>query len=355
MTSGKSTVEEKAKVLYEFVQSKTRYVSIQKGIGGQQPFPATMVDQVGYGDCKALSNYMVSLLKVAGIKGYYTLVYADDDNEDFPTDFVTDNFNHIIVSVPNGQDTLWLECTSQQIPFGYLGEMTADRKALMITEKGGALVNTQRYPADVNTQVRTADVKLEMTGDAKAKVKTTYAGLQFSGHFLSSSSDDQKKWLRNTISIPTFDLNNYNIAVTKARIPSAVVNVDLTLARFASVSGKRIFITPNLMNRSKFIPEENRKRKNAIVLSEGWVDYDTIRYQLPEGIYPEYLPEPVTIKSKFGQYEAKFEMRENELIYTRMMRKNKGEYPAESYQELTDFYKGVSKADNTRVVFLNKT
>lgn len=356
LIANKSTVEEKAKVLYEYVQGKTRYVSIQKGIGGQQPFPATMVDQVGYGDCKALSNYMVSLLKVAGIKGYYTLVYADDHNQDFPTDFVADNFNHIIVSVPNDKDTIWLECTSQSIPFGYLGEFTADRKALMITENGGALVNTMRYPAEMNTQTRTADVKLEMSGDAKAKVKTTYAGLQFDrGNFLGATPDDQKKWLRNTISIPAFDLNNYNIAVTKARVPSAMVNVDLALPRFASVSGKRIFITPNLMNRSKYIPEKTEKRRNAIVLSEGWVDYDTIRYQLPEGIYPEFLPEPVVIKSKFGQYEAKFEMRENELVYTRMMRRNKGEYPAEAYQELTDFFKSVNKADNMKLVFLNKT
>jgi transglutaminase-like putative cysteine protease len=356
LISGKTTVEEKAKVLYEFVQGRTRYVSIQKGIGGSQPFPATMVDEVGYGDCKALSNYMVSLLKTAGINGYYTQVFAGDNNIDFPTDFVADNFNHIIVSIPNGKDTLWLECTNQQMPFGYLGEFTADRKALMITENGGALVNTQRYPEHINTQTRTADVKIEMTGDAKAKVTTTYAGLQFdNGNFLGATADDQKRWLRNSIAIPAFDLNKYDITVTKAKIPTAVVNVDLTMTRFASVSGKRLFITPNLMNRSKFIPEKTEKRRNAIVLASGWIDYDTIRYQLPEGIYPEFLPEPVTIKSKFGQYDAKFEMRENELIYVRVMRKNKGEYPAESYQELIDFYKNINKADNTKLVFLNKT
>ena len=76
LVSGITSQEQKAKVLYEFMQNRTRYVSIQRGIGGFQPFDAKSVDQLGYGDCKALSNYMVALLKEAGIKGYYTQVYG---------------------------------------------------------------------------------------------------------------------------------------------------------------------------------------------------------------------------------------------------------------------------------------
>ena len=33
----------------------------------------------------------------------------------------------------------------------------------------------------------------------------------------------------------------------------------------------------------------------------------------------------------------------------------KGEFPPESYNELIDFYKNINKADNTKIVFLNKT
>jgi len=359
LTKNQPNTEQKVKALYEYLQGRTRYVSIQLGIGGLQPFEASLVDQVGYGDCKALSNYMVAMLHEAGIKGYYTTIKAGDFEYDLMLDFPSHQSNHVVVSVPNGADTLWLECTSQTDPFGYSGTFTGDRKAFMVTESGGIWVNTPQYPAYQNVQSRFAEVYVKITGEATAKVNTTYSGLQYENdglnYILNDQYDLQKKWVLKTTDIPSFDVTSFKFENRKDKIPSAVVSLDLNLKRLATVSGKRLMLTPNLMNRNSFIPEKIENRKTEIVRNLGYSDYDTIRYHIPEEIYPEFLPEPVKLTSRFGDYEASYKIDQGLIVYTRKMIVNKGRYPAESYQEFIDFYKGVSKADNSKLVFLNKT
>ncbi len=359
LTVNLKTTEEKTKVLYQYLQDKTRYVSIQLGIGGFQPFEASVVDQTGYGDCKALSNYMVSMLDAVGIKSHYVLIKAGEDASDMNVDFSSSQFNHAIVAVPNQGDTLWLECTSQTNPFGYMGSFTGDRKALLITSDGAKVVNTIRYSAEQNKQSRIADVFVQSTGDATATIRTTYAGLQYENGrldaFLNNQYDEQKKWIQKNTSIPNFDITAFKMLNNKEKIPSAIVNVDLSLRRFASVSGKRIFLTPNLMNRSTYIPEKLENRKTSVVIRTGYTDIDTIRYHLPEGIYPEFMPEPVKLKSRFGTYEASFVLDQDNLVYIRKIIMNKGEFPPESYNELIEFYRGLNKADNMKMVFLSKT
>lgn len=359
LTKDLKTTEEKTQALYAYLQGKTRYVSIQLGIGGLQPFNAITVDQTGYGDCKALSNYMVALLKEAGVKGYYATIMAGDNAPDVTVDFPGHQANHAIVAVPNNKDTLWLECTNQTVPFAYLGRFTGDRKALLITESGGKLVHTTRYPINQNLQTRSAVVDVTRNGDAKAKVKTTYSGLQYENggldFILNNQYDEQKKWIQKNTSIPNFDVISFTMTNKKDKIPTAIVNAELDLRRFATVSGKRIFLSPNLMNRSTVVPEKLENRRSKVVLKLGYVDIDTIRYKLPEGIYPEFMPSPVKFDSRFGEYEATFTLDQDNLIYIRRLKINKGEFPPESYNELVEFYRNLNKADNTKMVFLSKT
>ena len=132
---------EKAKLIYKYMQDKTRYISIQIGIGGWKPMPAKEVDALGYGDCKALTNYTSSLLQTVGINSYYTVIWADE-KKDIDSEIPVMQGNHAILMVPFAKDTVWLECTNQKVPFGHFGEFTDDRNALVMTEEGGKIIRT---------------------------------------------------------------------------------------------------------------------------------------------------------------------------------------------------------------------
>lgn len=359
LTDGLSTPEEKIKAIYEYMQNKTRYVSIQLGIGGFQPFEASVVDETGYGDCKALSNYMVSMLELVGIKSNYVLIMAGENAAPMNTGFTRSQFNHAVVCVPMARDTVWLECTSQTNPYGYMGRFTGNRKALAITDGGASVVSTPVYNEFTNTQSRTASVALSVDGNAIAHVVTTYSGQQYENDYLHTvlgdQYDKQKEWVQDNTDIPSFDIKSFAMENVKEKIPSAIVSLDLILNRNASVSGKRMFLTPNLMNRSTYIPEKVETRKTNVIRRMGYTDYDTIRYQVPESIYPEFLPKAIHLESRFGTYDASFTLDEKGLTYIRKIVIKQGEQPASSYNELIDFYKSISKADQTKIVFLTKT
>jgi hypothetical protein len=359
LTAGK-TDREKVKILYKYLQNKTRYVSIQLGIGGWQPFSAETVDQVGYGDCKALSNYMVALLNEIGIKGYYTKVHAGDDgDEDVITDFPSPQSNHIIVAVPMESDTVWLECTSQLQPFNFLGTFTGNRYALMVTDEGGKLVRTPSYKKEKNIQATKAIISLDKTGKAAADVTIEYSGMMYDyksvGAISKLGSDRQKRWLEKAIQIPAFDLTSFSMKSVEETNPVAQVKCNLFLPNCAVVQGKRIFLQPNLMNKINTVPEKLENRKTDIVVKLPFVEVDTIVYSVPEEIYPEYVPQAVKITSPFGEYEASYRVEPGKLIYTRRFTCNSGTFPKEKYNEFVNFYRMVNQADFTKLVFLNKT
>ena len=102
ITSRTQDPRERAKLIYEYVQSRTRYVSIQEGIGGYRPADATAVATNGFGDCKALVNYTKALLKAAGINSYYTSVKSGED-KNIRRNFVANQFDHIILMCPYGK------------------------------------------------------------------------------------------------------------------------------------------------------------------------------------------------------------------------------------------------------------
>lgn len=354
LTKNCTSDTEKVKILYEYMQSKTRYVGIQLGIGGWQTFPAEMVSEKGYGDCKALSNYMKSLLKVVHIPSNYTLVKAGASNSLQHTDFVHSYFNHAIIRVPLPQDTIWLECTSQKMPFGYLGTFTDDRDVLCVKEDGGELCHTPVYTMEQNQQVQTGTFTLQTNGNASAQISTVFSGIQYENIELlyhRSAIEEQKKFLyEEHINLPDFTINDYDLQENKTRIPSSILSLDLDVRNYASQTGDRLFIPLNLINRITNIPAKLQKRLTDIRYTRSMEDRDSICFILPESYQIESIPEEKIIESDFGYYQSKVEVVENKVYYTRIFRKNKNTFKASRYEEFRNFRKELAKADKVSLV-----
>jgi len=90
------STNEKVKKIYQYMQSKTRYIFVALGIGGWQPMMPDKVEKKGYGDCKGLTNYMKTLLDEAGIPSYYAIINSNSSPVSFDVDFPKMAGNHVI-------------------------------------------------------------------------------------------------------------------------------------------------------------------------------------------------------------------------------------------------------------------
>ncbi|MEP1034876.1 DUF3857 domain-containing protein [Ekhidna sp.] len=357
LTSGMSD-SEKIKTIYEYVQENTRYVSLQLGIGGFQPFPAKFVDEEGYGDCKALSFYTQSLLRSVGVTSHYTWVSAGNNPPSVDPDFPNDTFNHIILCVPNKGDTIWLECTSQIMPFGFLGDFTSDRDVFVVTENGGQIVRTPSYDLNDNFQQINSEVELFEDGNAKIKSNVTYSGLRYDALLgvLNSGKENQEKWLERNIKISSFILEEFSFQNNKNKMPQANLETYMVARNLTSKSGTRFFLQPNLMNKNTFIPNKDSDRRRNININYEVSETDSIFYTLPENHAVEAFFEPVEIRSQFGTYKAELsQLEDGRILYYRSFTQNKGQYEPSNYQEFTDFHKRIVRADKKRISFKKKT
>lgn len=343
----------KAKLVYDFVQKKSRYVSIQVGIGGWKPMLATDVDRLGYGDCKALTNYTKALLEVVDVPSYNTVLYGDSYKTNIESDFVSMQGNHMILSIPNGNHYTWLECTSQVDPFGYQGTFTDDRDVLVIKPEGGEIVRTKVYADSGNTQKDKGTYTIDENGNFSGSVVIVSEGSQYASkvqkeHLPPTEKEAHYKdyWDNiNNLKLGkiTFTNNKENVQFTET--------VQLSALNYATISGNKMIFVVDAFNQSSGNVKRIRNRKNPFQIQRGYADTDEIEINLPTGYVIEFLPSNYELKGKFGEYKTEIvKITANKLTYKRSMFLNKGKYTNKEYDDYRLFMEQVARNDNAKII-----
>ena len=349
---------EKAKIVYEYVQSKTRYISIQLGIGGWKPMLAKDVDRLGYGDCKALTNYTRALLKAVDVPSYYTVVYGDTDKRNILEDFVSMQGNHVILAVPDKDNNIvWLECTNQSLPFGCQGNFTDDRVALLIKPDGGEIVRTHNYDAKVNAQISKGNYSISSEGGIIGDIEIISKGIQYHNKYYieSKSIDDLDKFYKSSFrNINNLKINNVSVENNK-QDREFKEHINIEAQGYCNKSGDKLMFVINAFNQSSLVPQRYRNRMLPFEISRGFYDVDEIIITLPEGFSIEAKPDDIIITDTFGEYKVEYIVQEpDKILYKRSLLINKGLYNNDEYEKYRSFREKISRNDNAKIILFKK-
>lgn len=343
------------KLIYKYVQDKTRYISIQLGIGGWKPMLAKDVDRLGYGDCKALSNYTRALLSVAGVPSYYTVIYGDTQKRDLHEDFVSMQGNHVILGVPIENKMYWLECTSQINPFGFQGDFTDNRLALIVKPDGGEIVRTHEYVTDENTQISKGNFTIDEKGGLVGNLTIKSKGTQYDNKYMNEgkSLDDLSKFYKGYFShINNLKLKKVNLSNNKEDVEFSEELV-IEASEYANSTAGRLMFSLNAYNPLVQVPSRYRTRNNPFEIARGFSDYDEITIDLPKGYSIDAKPANFEIKDAFGYYKTEYVVvNENQLLYKRTFTTNAGYYDKKEYDNFRKFREQIAKNDNAKIVLV---
>jgi hypothetical protein len=343
----------KARLIYNFVQQKVRYISIQVGIGGWKPMLAADVDRLGYGDCKALTNYTKALLEVVNVPSYYTILYGDRKKINIQSDFVSMQGNHVILSIPNGDNYTWLECTSQDDPFGYQGTFTDDREVLVIKPEGGEILRTKIYDDNGNTQISKGTYTLSANGDFSGKITIVSEGSQYSQKAAVENRQPMEKeayYKEYWGNINNLKLNKIAFSNEKDKIRVSE-NIEISAVNYGAISGNKLIFILNAFNKTNASVKRMRNRKNPLEIQRGFLDKDEIDIMLPAGFTTEFLPDVYEVNSKFGNYKTEIIIKDAaNLVYKRTLFIKKGLYLKTEYEEYRLFIEQISKNDNAKII-----
>lgn len=348
----KST-KEKVRLIYNYVQENTRYISVQLGIGGLRPYPAEHVDRIGYGDCKGLSNYTKALLNTQGIESFYAIVWAGDSPRNIDKEFTSIQGNHVILNVPLEEEEIWLECTSQTLPFNFLGDFTDNRDVFLLRKDGGEFKRTPNYSSLENKIITSSLLSIDQKGTLTAELDMKSSGLQYDRRFLLSQFDSNEKersykrywdYIDNIhLELIEFSNNREDIVFTE--------KLKLEARAYAIKMKNKLVIPLNTFHRITSIPDIIDNRINPIVIKRGFFYQDKYTFNLPIEYEIESIPEEINFTTPFGSYRTSVEkVSDFQVIFNRVFQLNENTFEAEMYNDFRNFMRNVKKADNQKII-----
>lgn len=352
LTKNSINTIDKIKILYHYLQDETRYINISIKTGGMKPYPASYVAENKYGDCKALTNYFMSVLKFIGINSYYSKVYAGSQILKIDRLLPSQQFNHVILCLPVENDTIWLDCTSKG-PFGYLGTFTQGRDAFIVNENNSHFTQTPKLKLTDVCEYRKITVNHIRENESMAIFESKYKGEKFE-YFLQVAQLANEAQKQQIIRKNTYGYEPEEFKITHPHRDSTYL-----FFNFQAKTGKlyQQYGNETIIRTIPFeIPEFKKPgiRKYPVQINFPIYKSDTQLFNIPNGLKISNHIKDTVLNSEFGKYTLSAKYHENQVEISKSFQLFEGNYDLVLYPLFFEYIKNVIDLENNTIIITSK-
>jgi hypothetical protein len=348
---------EKIAILYKMLQDKTHYVNISPEMSGWIPAAAVDTWNDAHGECKALSNLMVAVLRSADVPAYPALASVRDNGYVDP-DFPSSPFNHVITVVPMADDTLFLECTADYIYADEIPSGIASTNVLMFSDMESKLLRVPMPPAEVNFWHSRSEADVDAIGNISVATTLKLGGNQrysVVSHFAASKEQDEKLFIeRNIIGRYLKNVTVSDFTHDPVTPDKPYLQIEFTTRGNKSIqrAGSRLFIVPSLFNRitADTQPDEE-ERFYPVEFDYAYADQDTIIFSLPAAYELERRPADTELENEHLYFATKSVYTGKNLYYWRTFRQKSYQIPLADYAAYKALVDSMRQIDAAKFIF----
>jgi hypothetical protein len=229
---------------------------------------------------------------------------------------------------------------------------------LLITPEGGIVSRTPAPEAGENLQVRTGTIRLGITGIGRVAVDERVTGDQqdvLRESLALKTPEARRTWVVNGLPVSNPTIQQLAFPGVDEHRDTIGISMVFEAPRVATVSGSRMFLTPNLFEQADAPPPAETLRLAPVYYSYRFRDLDSLVFIFPDGYRLEAMPGPTDIPASFGRYRCAFRISgDTALVYTRARELTNRVIPASEFEAFRQFAAKMFKADRLQVVLVKK-
>lgn len=374
LTANATTELDKIKAIARFIQG-LQYISIDIGVGkgnGLRPHAASQVLAKAYGDCKDKANLMRTMLKTINITAYPVFIYLGDPTRVREEWASPSQFNHCIIAIKVGDETraetviqhavlgrlLIFDATDEHTAVGDLPEEEQGSLALIVAGDSGGLTRMPVLPPESSQLSRHADVILTSDGSITVNLKVKSTGQTavnerrgFRALTPAEYRGAIERWVTRGATAAKISRLTPVDDTSTGRFN---LDVDFTATAYAqSMQDRLLVFKPAIVSRHERLFFTEAKRNHAVVL-EPYSFNETVSVKLPTGFAVDELPDAVELDAPFGTYKTNYEVKGDELLFTRILSQRSATIPVDQYQVVRSFFEKIRAAEQAPVVLARK-